>query len=458
MGLSVVSRAVLILDTDTSGTIFTAGGNAEIAYVPDQTWASERTINYNNRPASTSTEFDPDLPVTFYAEPEQHYEIDVTSIVSPLLDAGETTVTFELSTQGDYLIRFMSREEKGIRPELVLYGYDTDYKTTGFVACDDAFVRGDQYSAINYGNATSLAVKGAPNVEFNRKSFLKFDFRDEFTKVLSARLNLKAVSGSDPTLVNALQMVEDVDWDESTITWDNQPEAGDDVTTWTPVSGSAVSLVLSDQVADALRGPAKMTVRIDTQQNIYAAYASSEYGTILSRPTLEIGGFYQPTVQTVFTAEADAYVRGGTYADINYGSSSGITVKGSSNPNYNRVGYIRFNIRDHYTHVTTATLSLMPTTAPGDPLITNTMRVCGDDWEEDAITFNTQPTSGPTVATWSPAAYSEVLVDVTAAVQDAAMGDGRLSIRIDGNSDDVVNYGSRDGSINNMPMLEIYGY
>ena len=91
---------------------------------------------------------------------------------------------------------------------------------------DDSYVRED-YPSDNYGTSSCLEL--ADKIDGNRRAYVKFDLSPipSGSKIISAKLKLYYYyyysSWHDPAgkTVSAYRVLED--WDESTITWNNQP-------------------------------------------------------------------------------------------------------------------------------------------------------------------------------------------------------------------------------------------
>lgn len=87
----------------------------------------------------------------------------------------------------------------------------------------DAHVRNGSYAATNYGNDTSLVVKGAATSGLTRSTYLKFSL-DSVKNVSSATLRLYGNNTENFALINisAFGITNDT-WTEKGITWNNAP-------------------------------------------------------------------------------------------------------------------------------------------------------------------------------------------------------------------------------------------
>jgi len=162
-----------------------------------------------------------------------------------------------------------------------------------------------------------------------------------------------------------------------------------------------------------------------------------------------------PVNQTL-SPVADAFVRGGSYATNNFGTSLTLDLKDDPNPSYNREAYVRFNVGG-LTNTPLTMLWLMPVSAgtPVPGLAIETL--VNDNWTESGITWNNQPAENGTVVAnlTNYAVGTPILVDLTTAVQSAAAADGLLSMRLLLTTPSInVSLGSRWQSvITNQPLL-----
>jgi hypothetical protein len=160
-------------------------------------------------------------------------------------------------------------------------------------------------------------------------------------------------------------------------------------------------------------------------------------------------------------AEADAFVRGGTYANTNYGSAEDLMIKTVAGANDYREGYIRFNLANIPANIVGARLRLRVNEA-GESGITNRAAfVSNDSWSELTVTNSNKPTAGSPFAMWSVHDGGEVIeVDVTQQVVTEIAGDKKLSLKIDSlmnyGGPGYVKYDTRETSSGMIPELQIF--
>ncbi|HKR05000.1 MAG TPA: choice-of-anchor B family protein [Bacteroidia bacterium] len=105
-------------------------------------------------------------------------------------------------------------------------------------------------------------------------------------------------------------------------------------------------------------------------------------------------------VSTAVNPVADAYVRSGSFANTNYGSSLSLQAKkADSGTDVYREIYLRFNIADMDSNVSNATLRLYgKMNTSFTPSADVTVRdVSNQTWQESLLTFNNRPAASSTV-------------------------------------------------------------
>lgn len=157
--------------------------------------------------------------------------------------------------------------------------------------------------------------------------------------------------------------------------------------------------------------------------------------------------------------EADAFVRDGTYATTNYGTSPTLDVKADAT-SYRREAYLRFDLGSYLTPVTSARLKLV-VVATGTSAAAGALSfVATDTWTETGLIWNNKPASSTVLSTWTPPVTGEILeIDVTAQVNTEIAGDKKLSLKVTNTtsgSPTNVSYGSRENTDPTArPVLEI---
>lgn len=156
----------------------------------------------------------------------------------------------------------------------------------------------------------------------------------------------------------------------------------------------------------------------------------------------------------------DAHVRGGAYADTNYGSSTIVEVKDApGGTDYDRLGYFKFDYSGYPgTAVNTATLYFYLNSGVTDTTVSFVpMTIIGlptDTWSESTLTWNNRPGSSgaTTIGTIDVTGAGWYSLDATSYIQ-SEMTDKTATFRFSDNSitDRLVKMNSKENS--NAPYL-----
>lgn len=155
----------------------------------------------------------------------------------------------------------------------------------------------------------------------------------------------------------------------------------------------------------------------------------------------------------------DAYARGGTNADINYGSDVDLVVKRVPTiPSDNRESYLKFDLQSVPGPISSAKLVFYGavTDANGSENDIHLYGVADDQWTEGALTWNNKPAGGSEI---SPAITLNKTrqwrsMDVTSYVQGESLGDRIASMVLaDDNNGLIMKIDSKERP--NKPYLEI---
>ena len=189
-------------------------------------------------------------------------------------------------------------------------------------------------------------------------------------------------------------------------------------------------------------------------------------GLILWRPTMAQAGMsnlFRVVVteagwRTNLAPQADAYVRDGTYAALNFGTDTILTVKRDPTANFSRESFLRFASPSFPGVLADAQLRLQP--AAANLSGTHAVALVTDDtWNESTITWNTKPASGATLATWIPQAGVPVQVSVADALRQDTTTNGWLSLRLyatNSTTDGKVDYSSKEAGAVTAPQLSLF--
>lgn len=104
----------------------------------------------------------------------------------------------------------------------------------------------------------------------------------------------------------------------------------------------------------------------------------------------------------------------------------------------------------------------MPCTMVGSASLTGALIQCGTGWTETGLTWNNRPANtGSILSTWTPAAGSDVVIDVTAAVDAARSASAtEIAFKVYSTTDlggsGNANYGSKENASPSLqPRFEV---
>jgi hyaluronate lyase len=154
---------------------------------------------------------------------------------------------------------------------------------------------------------------------------------------------------------------------------------------------------------------------------------------------------------------ADAYVRDGSYAAVNYGAAATMVVKNDAS-GHARQALARFDLSS--ITITAATLKLAPRLLGQASSMTHNIYRTANAWPEGSVSWNSKPAGAGLLGSWSvPALNQYATLDVTAAATAAYGSDRLLSISVEAASNYGANgwveYSSRENGTAPLPALEV---
>jgi hypothetical protein len=153
----------------------------------------------------------------------------------------------------------------------------------------DTYIEGGTNKLKNYGTNTNLVIKGITGEgNYDRQSFMLFDLNQlDAQYIQSAMLHFKA-KASTAIDYSFFEVIND-NWQETTLTWDNQPATGNLIgtTTINSVELTWYEYNLTDYIRQEYNGDKKASLKILDEQllNIWSAIQSKE---TVNDPYLEI--------------------------------------------------------------------------------------------------------------------------------------------------------------------------
>lgn len=168
-----------------------------------------------------------------------------------------------------------------------------------------------------------------------------------------------------------------------------------------------------------------------------------------------------PTCDLIYTdpAIADAYVRGGGYADDNFGADDDLVVKSASDEKYTRRSFLRFDLSGYQaSSIESAAFKgyVHSHQSPGVSVPLSLYAVNEDTWGESSITWNSQPVSGSLLGTVHVSDVGPVEFDISAHVTAELTGDDTLSLVLvdDSGTNQMLKLRSRSDEYDT-PSIEI---
>jgi len=177
----------------------------------------------------------------------------------------------------------------------------------------DTYVRGGTYATQNFGSDTSIVTKEDTSPDVDRRAYLRFDLSSIRGQVERATLRLVPTSVGTLLIENRASFVADDTWGESTINWNNQPEAlpfGSRIVN----AGEPFEILVTPLVHESISSNGLLSFRIDSTTNLggpgFVNYASKENSSAALRPVLVLEMtpasvanrrvFYNRSTSTVF--------------------------------------------------------------------------------------------------------------------------------------------------------------
>ncbi len=169
----------------------------------------------------------------------------------------------------------------------------------------DNFVRAGTFTGDNYGSSTLLTVKLDTSADAVRQAYLCWDLTGVTNQILHARVRLTPTGVGTNNLQHGITLATTNVWNESSLTWSNQPGGGKRFATWIPAAGQPVEFVVTPQAQDAFNGDRQLALKLFSLSSVggpgFANYASREDVAAAQRPQLilTLAGSQANTAPTV---------------------------------------------------------------------------------------------------------------------------------------------------------------
>lgn len=145
----------------------------------------------------------------------------------------------------------------------------------------DAYYKGNT----NYGSDIELISKYSGNDSYIRETHIQFDLSSVPSGKYTAKLNLFSISPGSEVSNYQAELVEDDNWEETTIKYSNRPASSKVLRTWS--HGGDVTIDLTDEVVAAIADNGKLSIRLTATYGSKAAtFGSSEHPNTVAQPKL----------------------------------------------------------------------------------------------------------------------------------------------------------------------------
>lgn len=295
--------------------------------------------------------------------------------------------------------------------------------------CDDAYVRGGTYANDNFSTDYLQTRVYAADDSYAREVFVKFDLSDLPSNTDSVKLRLTTTNISVGTWTAYL--AED-DWSEDSVTWNNKPSLYSPTQSFGSQSNSASSVLEWDVTSSALSEYSDdgiLSIKVIGDVGFHGFFHSKETAdSLYAQPRL----VYSTYEFNEITPDADAYVRGGTYANDNFGTSDLQTKVNPGDDNYARETFLKFDLSTLPDNMDSVKLSLTTTNLSVGSW--TAYLVTDDSWSEDSITWNNKPASSTSFGTETNSSSSVLEWDISSEAISEHSGDGIVSLKIVGST------------------------
>jgi len=416
--------------------------------IADNSWL-EDSVSYSTLPTFLS-----DIGTIKINTTDSWYSLDVTQYVTNQL-LSDSLVSFgivELNTL-DKLATIRS-SEASLKPFLeITVGA---HKNIGVL--EDAFVRGGLYSNTNYGSDSSLIVKSSTYSDFTRKSVLKFDLSNYDGAIDSAKIFVYGKADSSVDL--DIHSILDDTWKEDSVTFNGLPDFVTSIGTlnlnvtekWYEFDITSRAILEQDYDGVLSIGLSESSA-LDKLCTFYSK--ERVIGNTL-KPYLKIFPSSSDTTE-VISVNKDAHIRGGSYANTNYGSNTTLVVKeDSTSTSFTRKSLLNFDLSSlSGKNVSSAFLYFSGKIIDGSGFTLDIYKTV-DSWGETTVTWNNQPTQDSIITSISisESEYMEYGLDITSYVKDELDDDEEVSfiIKDDQQSADRFDIRSKESGVD-IPYL-----
>lgn len=364
----------------------------------------EEEITWNNKPSVTHR-----ISTRQGVNTQGYIDWDITQAINTLTDGEIISLRISSSQPGTSTDASMAAREnsnENFHPTILIE--NKDVFTEERLPIADSWVRSGSHADKNYG-AAGYTVVQTSGTDINN-SYFKFNLKGYNKKNIDATLRLY-----NNTNVNAnwsVKHITDSDWEEGPgnfegnsttgITWNNAPNDGNIITGFSGQANEGYVYFNVSSLVKSLPPDSIITLQVSSPSGVYTSFASRNNTNVNRRPSLIINSNKPEPLSEIqrFSITADAFVRGGTYATDNYGSTNVLTVKNESNNNFTREAYIKSNLTNISPFAKKFVLRIYVAYA-GVTINTNywdIYSVADNSWTETTLNWNNKPQAGDLIS------------------------------------------------------------
>lgn len=350
-----------------------------------------------------------------------------------------------ITTGPDGNLYYLSRSQNALYKIIYTDPNPNPVLTLGPVA--DAYVRDGANAGTNFGGSSELLAKAYSGSGYKREIYLRFNISGaQTTGKATLRLYGSLLNTDNPSAIVQVLPVSNVSWGEQSINWNNKPQS-QTVIASVVISGTIdkyyewdISAYVKSQIISGADFISLKLISATNLENNYVEFNSREAAANKPQLIIDPAGSSSQVLPV-----ADAYVQNGTTANSNFGTSTEIIAKKTSEIPYMREIFLRFDISD-YSSDQKAILNLT-----GRLLTTNyssaqiqILPVSSVSWAENSITWNNKPAAGSqaiAMATITGTNNQLYKIDLSEYVRERKISGAQfISIKIVGVTDMGNNY------------------
>lgn len=309
---------------------------------------------------------------------------DVTYLPCDMFDA-----IFGFRTTYDPVLRIIAVDTRAVNADGEADSFEIE-------AIEDTYVQNGASASENFGGESSLAFKATSEENYGRIVYVKLDISSVDKSFLKAYFKIYAFSGQSGAVTVKLYEVDPNLWSENDITYDTQPQIGNEIASSDTTFGKYTSFDITDylrdkvnegqkQISFAIDGDYYQPLRLDfySRENdklvpcIHLAYTEEveESSIITEFPvkdgfgkgedpiswakkmvndstatgplSIDMGSYRKNGDHGVeLTAAETGFIRFGQYAGENYKESSVVECKNDQTRDNRRVALLKFELKD----------------------------------------------------------------------------------------------------------------